>query len=140
MPLINASAAGDDNIAAITVKWWADANEIWGGVAGLSYAKGFGSVFGHRAKIDVTGIPFGNYYPARYLITASGWVNPLGPQYYEFRCGAVAQAGQTRLTPLFGELWDRDGNARQLPPSVGSRYQILVNKWASTTSLAKGTG
>jgi hypothetical protein len=133
-PLIKASAAGDVNSATISVMWWSDGLEIWGGVAGLVQAKGFGSVFGHRARIDVTGTAFGNYFPARYLIMASGWLNPLGPQYYEFRCGAIAQAGYTRLTPLFGEVWDRDGRRVALQPSVSDGYSFTVRRWVLPSS------
>jgi hypothetical protein len=72
----------------VDATWWADGLEIWGGYAGLATATGFGSVMADMAYVSLSAIPFGNYFPAAVLVTWSGWVNPVGPPFWEFR-GAV---------------------------------------------------
>jgi hypothetical protein len=139
LTLMDMSSIGDDNRAAIDVTWWDDGLEIWGGYAGLAPGtKGFGSVFGHRAKIDVTGCTYGNYLPARYLIVASGWVNPVGPQYYEFRCGAMIRAGRRGMQPLFSNVWDREGHQTTLSYARGpggSAFLFQIRNWATSPTM-----
>jgi hypothetical protein len=134
--LLNMSSVGIQNSATVDVTWWDDGLEIWGGYAGLAPSPkptGFGSVFGHRARIDLAGCPFGNFLPARYLITASGWINPVGAQYYEFRCGVVIKAGSPKPTLLFSSVWDREGNAGTLG-GHGDWYVFNIQNWTSTAS------
>jgi hypothetical protein len=136
--LLKLSSIGNVNLARVEVMWWDDALEIWGGYAGLSPgATGFGSVFGHRAHIDVTGCAYGNFLPARYLLVGSGWVNPVGPQYYEFRWGLVVRAGQARPTMLFGSVWDREGHTAEL--AAGDFYRFEVTNWTSPQSQCTQT-
>jgi hypothetical protein len=97
-----------DASAEISADWQHDELEIWGGFAGLTNAKGFSSVFGHRASVQLNGTVYGNYLPGSYLIGITGFVNPVGPKYVEFRCAAVIQAGKP-IQSLWGERWDRDG-------------------------------
>lgn len=139
LTLMQMSSIGKDNHAAIDVTWWDDGLEIWGGFAGLAPGTvGFGSVFGHRAQIEVTGCTYGNYLPARYLVVASGWINPVGPQYYEFRCGAVIRAGMRSLQPLFSNIWDREGHQSTLGykrgPS-GSAFVFEISNWATLPTM-----
>lgn len=97
--------------AHIAATWEYDDLEIWGGYAGLDSAYGFMSLFGHRATVEISGTPYGNYLPGAYMITMTGHVNPVGPAFYEFRCAAVVQAGRTgpqQVQPLWGAQWDRD--------------------------------
>ncbi len=110
--------------AEISADWQHDGLEIWGGFAGLTNAKGFGSVFGHRANVQLAGTIYGNYMPASYLITMTGNVNPLGPAYIEFRCAAVIQAGKS-IQPLYGQQWDRDGKQQDL--HFGAKTGFVLN-------------
>jgi len=108
------TALFEEASAQITADWQHDGLEICGGFAGLTKATGFGSVFGHRANVQLSGTVYGNYLPASYLIGMSGYVNPVGPKYVEFRCAAVVQAGKP-IQPLWGQQWDRDtGNPADL--------------------------
>jgi hypothetical protein len=79
----------------VDATWWCDGLEIYGGYAGLAKAQGFGSVWDTMAHVSLQAIPWGNYYPAATLLTWSGWVNPIGPQYWEFRGGMVVRADQS---------------------------------------------
>jgi hypothetical protein len=138
--LLVLSSVPKENHAAVEIRWWDDGLEIWGGYAGLAPGvTGFGSVFGHRAKIDVTGFAYGNYLPARYMVVASGWINPVGPQFYEFRCGAVIRAGTSKPIPLFGDVWDRSGNKKELP-RPGDAYGFTINNWANLTNVTELVG
>src|SRR5262249_45346792 len=73
----------------IDANYIVDGTEIFAGYAGLAHASGFKSIYGHRAKIDIGGVIVGNYLPAAYLLGLSGYVNPVGPVFIEFRCGVV---------------------------------------------------
>ena len=117
--------------AQITAQWFDDKLEIWGGFAGLSNATGFGSVFGHRANVQISGTVFGNYLPASYLIGISGHINPVGPVYKEFRCGAVVTAGKP-LQPLYGEMWSRgDDKAKNVDfKDKGGGFDLSVNPYS----------
>lgn len=99
--------------AEISADWQHDGLEIWGGFAGLTSAQGFGSVFGHRASVQLTGTVYGNYLPGAYMIAMTGNVNPVGTTYVEFRCAVIIQAGKD-IQPLYGQQWDRDGNGKDL--------------------------
>jgi hypothetical protein len=100
-----------DSSARVGVWWYSDGLEIWGGFAGLSSATGFGSVFGQRALVELSGTPFGNYFPTRYFLAFSGYLNPVGPAYEEFRGAVSIKADSYTLEPLFCEL-----SSRPLPP------------------------
>jgi hypothetical protein len=76
----------------VDATWWGDGLEIWGGYAGLANAEGFGSIYNDTAACTLQAMPFGNYYPAQVLIAWSGWLNPVGPAYYEFRGAIVLNA------------------------------------------------
>jgi len=93
--------------AEVGVRWYSDELEIWGGLAGLTWAKGFGSTYGHRGRVVLGGTPYGNYFPARYMIAFAGSLNPVGPSFQEFRGAVVVSAASERVEPLFCEAWDR---------------------------------
>ena len=93
--------------AVITVLWYADQLEIWGGYAGLALVDGFYTPYGDQAGILVSGTPYGNYLPAAHMLTVSGWVNPSNGLFAEFRCAAVITAGNGGITKLFGAAWYR---------------------------------
>ena len=123
---------------SVDATWWADGLEIWGGYAGLSQAQGFRDVLDDMAAASLYAAPFGNYYPARMLIGWSGWVNPVGENYFDFRGAIVLSAdgtlagsgssgasltpvkistptnssGSSQLTslPAFMQYWARDGS------------------------------
>jgi hypothetical protein len=83
-----------DDVCTLTVDaiWWADGLEIFAGYAGLATATGFGSVFNTTANVTLQAIPFGNYYPAAALVSWAGWVNPIGPGFWEFQGATVLTA------------------------------------------------
>jgi hypothetical protein len=115
--------------AEISADWQHDGLEIWSGFAGLTSAKGFESVFGHRANVQLLGTIYGNYLPGVYLISMSGNVNPVGPAYIEFRCAAVIQAGKP-IQPLFGQTWDRDtGRQTDLRFSDKTGFALSVSPY-----------
>jgi hypothetical protein len=129
---------GDSGSAAtssftVDATWWYDGLEIYAGWAGLANATGFGSAFNSNANVELQAIPFGNYYPASILLMWSGWVNPIGSDYWEFRGGIVLNADGTSSAPgsnvapqpwqqspgrppFFMKYWSRDAN--QNPESV----------------------
>lgn len=76
----------------VDATWWGDDLEIWGGYAGLANAEGFGSIYNDNAACTLYAMPFGNYYPAQVMIAWSGWLNPVGPAYYEFRGAVIVNA------------------------------------------------
>jgi hypothetical protein len=90
-----------DSSAQVGVWWYSDGLEIWGGFAGLSWATGFGSVFGQRALVELSGTPFGNYFPTRYFLAFSGYLNPVGAAYEDFRGAVSIRAASSTLEPLF---------------------------------------
>ena len=107
---------GTADRARLTVDahWWSDGLEIFAGYAGLASATGFSSVWDTTASVGVQAVPWGNYYPARTLVTWSGWVNPVGPRYWEFRGGLVVDAqggnsaeGSEGLSPRPNEIFDQ---------------------------------
>jgi hypothetical protein len=87
--------SGARSTLLVEAMWWADGLEIHGGYAGLGRATGFGSVWDTMASITLQATPFGNYYPATTLLTWSGWVNPIGPAYWEFRGALLVRADGT---------------------------------------------
>lgn len=101
-------AFGKKSDAYIDARWIKDGLEIWGGDAGLGRAKGFESLYGHQARVELDGIQYGNYFPSQYLITFSGNVNPLGPVFVEFKGGVIIGADGLRY-PWYFEYWMRDG-------------------------------
>jgi len=108
----------------VDATWWYDGLEIYGGWAGLANATGFGSVFNTTASVALQAIPFGNYFPASVLVTWSGWVNPIGPDYWEFRGGMVLNADGTNSAsrakgpPAYMKYWGRDD--KQAPKDAGA--------------------
>jgi hypothetical protein len=103
-------AAGTFTIGAT---WLVSKTEILAGYAGLFSATGFGSVYGHRAKVEIGGVPVGNYIPTAHLIGMSGYINPVGPVYIEFRCAVVVVSGldPPDVIPAYGSWWIRDRNS-----------------------------
>jgi hypothetical protein len=100
----------------IDATWWYDELEIYAGFAGMASAAGFGSSnFNDTASISLQAISFGNYFPAEVLIVWTGWVNPTGTNYKEFRGGIVVNANGFVSTPLpnqpngppYMQAWDR---------------------------------
>ena len=92
-PLVTLSVKGvPESLAVVDATWWSDGLEIYAGHAGLARAQGWGSIWDNRANVVLAGTPFGNYYPANYLITVSGFINPVGPSFCEFRGGIVIGA------------------------------------------------
>jgi hypothetical protein len=87
--------------AVIDAQWQDDGLEIWGGFAGLTSAMGFMSVFGHRASVQISGTMYGNFLPGADMIVMSGFINPVGSTFVEFRCAAVVKAGK-KIQPLWG--------------------------------------
>jgi len=101
----------------VDATWWYDGLEIYAGWAGLANATGFGSIFNSTASVALQAIPFGNYFPASVLVTWSGWVNPIGPDYWEYRGGIILNADGTNSAvrvrsgpPAFMTYWGRDTN------------------------------
>jgi hypothetical protein len=90
--LFQLNCRNGESIVTVDATWWSDGLEIWGGFAGTYSHIGFSSIFSDTASIVLNAIPFGNYYPARVLLTWSGWVNPVGPDYREFRGGITLSA------------------------------------------------
>ena len=80
---------------SVDANYWSDGLEIFAGWAGMTSASGFYSAFNTTASVSLQAIPFGNYFPASVLVTWSGWVNPPGPDYWEFRGGIVLNADGT---------------------------------------------
>jgi hypothetical protein len=119
--------------AEITASWEHDGLEVWGGFAGLEVAWGFLSTFGHRAKIDLLGTPYGNYLPGAYMICMTGHVNPVGPKFYEFRCAAIVQAGQEGgkgIQPLWGTQWEREsGTEKDLRFTQKAGFILDINPY-----------
>jgi hypothetical protein len=98
---------GGQSTAVINAQWDGDHMEIYGGEAGLGKATGFGSLYGHQARVEISGAQYGNYFPARYLITFSGYVNPMGPKFVEFKGGVILSPDGSRQ-PWSFEHWSRD--------------------------------
>lgn len=111
----------------ISVIWYADQLEIWGGYAGLSYVNGFLTPIGDQAGIVVSGTPFGNYLPAMHMLTVSGWVNPALGRFTEFRCAAVISAGSDAITKLFATAW-----CRSTPNQAPSPTWSQIGGWNLT--------
>jgi hypothetical protein len=93
--LVPAQEIGVRCTLTIDATWWSDGLEIFAGWAGMANATGFASIFNTTANVALQAIPFGNYYPASVLVTWSGWVNPIGPAYWDFRGGMVLNADGT---------------------------------------------
>ena len=93
--------------AEIEAVWWSDGYEIWGGQAAAKHVRGFGSLFGHQARVELEGVPFGNYFPTSYCLTFTGFVNPVGPTFEELR-GAVKLGADGSATGLFCQRSNRD--------------------------------
>jgi hypothetical protein len=96
--------------------WWSDGLEIFAGYCGMAQATGFGSVYNDMALFAFQAIPFGNYWPAAVLLTWSGWVNPVGPDYYEFK-GAITLSA-VGSTALNGGKLGKGGIAQSRPSYV----------------------
>jgi hypothetical protein len=97
MPSIGATLGTSEARSTLRVDaiWWGDGLEIYGGYAGLGRAQGFGSIWDTMASTSLQATPFGNYYPATTLLTWSGWVNPIGSAYWEFRGALLVRADGT---------------------------------------------
>jgi hypothetical protein len=93
--------------AEIEAVWWSDGFEIWGGQAAAKHVRGFGSLFGHQARVELEGVPFGNYFPTSYCLTFTGFVNPVGPTFEELR-GAVKLGADGSASGLFCQRSNRD--------------------------------
>ncbi len=91
----------------IAATWWADGLEIWAGQAAAKHVTGFNSLFGSQARVDLDGVSFGNYFPLPYLLSFTGYVNPVGPTFEEIR-GAVRLDADGRATGMFFERSNRD--------------------------------
>ncbi|MCU7725244.1 hypothetical protein ODJ79_16060 [Actinoplanes sp. KI2] len=115
----------------VSATWWSDGLEIFAGYAGLSSATAFGSVFNSNANISLQAIPFGNYYPASVLLTWSGWVNPMGPGYWEFQGAVVLDAeGQTSGSGSEKALVDNPrGPTGVKHTSLGARLPAYMRCW-----------
>ena len=100
-----------DNVCTFTVDaiWWSDDFEIFAGYAGLGTATAFGSVFNTTASVTLQAVPFGNYYPAAALVTWAGWVNPIGPGYWEFQGATVLLATGLTSAAVAGPNWSSNG-------------------------------
>ena len=108
---------GQTSQVIVDVTWWYDLLEIWAGYFGQASAKGFTSTFSDTASITLHALPFGNYYPAKVLLTWMGWVNPVGTEYWEFRGGIVVSADgnigarysadMTSDNPCYMQKWQR---------------------------------
>lgn len=90
--VLTVTCLGSGSKVVVDATWWCDGLEIFAGFCGMASAAGFGSQYNDTAAINFQAVPFGNYYPARNLITWTGWVNPVGNQYWEFRGGVVLGA------------------------------------------------
>jgi hypothetical protein len=147
---------------SVDANYWSDGLEIYAGWAGMTSASGFYSAFNTTASVSLQAIPFGNYFPASVLVTWSGWVNPPGPDYWEFRGGIVLNADgsnsaslnpgvgvpgvqQSMLPgndgpPAFMTYWGRDPNqpARSLNYSPNNGFLLqppdLLFNFASETA------
>jgi hypothetical protein len=93
--------------AEIDAIWWSDGYEIWAGQAAAKHVRGFGSLFGHQARIELNGGWYGNYFPQSYCLTFTGFINPVGPVFQELR-GAVLLGADGSAKGLFCERSDRD--------------------------------
>lgn len=113
----------------IDANWVCDGTEIHGGVAGLAWANGFQSLFGHRAKVEISGVSFGNYLPTAYLLGMSGYINPVGPVFVEFRCG-VAVFADGGASPVYGSYWTRDSDWSGDPKPPNSMAWTNGRGWA----------
>lgn len=109
---------GGESGLTIEARWVYDGLEIWAGEAGLGGAIGFGSVFGHQASIELSGVPYSNYFPTQYFLTFSGFVNPMGPMFLELK-GAVILGADGLRYPVFAECWTRDNRK---PPKMIFEY------------------
>lgn len=93
--------------AEIDAVWWSDGYEIWAGQAAAKHVNGFGSLYGHQARVELDGVSFGNYFPQSYFLTFTGFVNPVGPTFQELR-GAVLLGADGSAKGQFCESSDRD--------------------------------
>jgi hypothetical protein len=104
-------------VAEIEAVWWSDNLEIWSGQAAARHVNGFNSLFGHQARVELDGVSFGNYFPLSYCLTFTGYVNPVGPVFEEFR-GAVRLGADGKASGLFCERSNRD----KKKPDVVSQF------------------
>lgn len=140
-PLLTLNVTGDfTSSARVDATWWGDELEIYAGYAGLARANGWTMVWDNRASVTLEGVSFGNYFPAKYLITMTGFVNPIGPEFLEFRGAVVigadgfvsepskdpaaskqskksskAQKQGSTPYPAYMECWKRDGSEVKAP-------------------------
>jgi hypothetical protein len=110
--------------ASIEVQWLSDNLEIWAGSAGLTRAYGFGSVFLHQAGVTLSGVPYGNHFPASYFLSFAGYLNPTGPNFEEFR-GALEVKADGTVAPVFCLKWSRDGK-KPTKPNHNPAYGYLL--------------
>lgn len=130
----------------VDATWWCDGLEIYGGYAGLANAQGFGSVWDTMAHVTLQATPWGNYYPAATLLTWSGWANPIGPQYWEFRGGLVVRADQSNS----GQDQSKPGYHDLIPPAAPRQAYMdapayknapaYMEAWARDTSSPQIAG
>ena len=96
----------------------------------MANAQGFASVFNDVASISLAATPFGNYYPAKILITWTGWLNPVGPAYADFRGGIVLSADGKQSGASLGipymTAWGRDGQSIDVTPWSQSGFVLSL--------------
>jgi hypothetical protein len=109
LPQISRAIADLEKPASAEVEalWWSDGLEITWGQAAAKHVKGFGSLFGHQARVELDGVSYGNYFPLSYCVTFTGFVNPIGPVFEEIR-GAVKLNADGSVEGLFCERSNRD--------------------------------
>ena len=75
--------------------------------------------------MQIVGTPYGNFLPGAYMIVMTGYVNPVGPKFIEFRCAAVIRADKRQIQPLWGFQWNRDGDRpKPVTWDTSSGYQL----------------
>ena len=118
----------------IDATWWSDGLEIFAGYAGLSSASGFGSVIDDNASITLHAVPFGNYFPAAVFITWTGWFNPQGPAFCEFRGGIVVYADRTTSGSRSSATTTAKTTPTASAPKVGAPcYMVQMERGKNTT-------
>jgi hypothetical protein len=126
----------------IGVTWWSDGLEIYAGLAGMYSSAGFGSVYSDTASISLQAIPLGNYYPAQALITWTGWVNPAGPDYWEF-LGAFGVSATGKISQSIQPMmlaWQRGKKPSFLKWSSKNGFELVVSSvWPSNLNQFFGT-
>jgi hypothetical protein len=105
--------------ASVVLMRIAQGTELACGHAALNFAHGFGSIFGHKAKVEINTTMFDDPSPARCLIGLSGNVNPFGPVFVEFHCGAILANDRDELIPAYGRWWARSASHGE-PQTTGS--------------------